>query len=184
MCGPQRWRLAPDAGQSPSGRRRAPHRCLRTGERRGGRELRGSRLLPEHVAAELLRHQRLQLAPLPGTLPGHPLPAESGGPREHRGGRAARCTVGHLRPRNPASQAQRDRDGREGRSRSRWLAAEPAPKRKVPAPSCLQPGPKRGGRGTRVPGARGHVTRALRAGPVALFTLARRGPPSLGRRKS
>lgn len=103
-----------------------------SGLERGGEGVskqRCSRLLPEHVAAELLRQRRLQPAPLPGPLPGHPLPAKLRGPQKARRDRAACSTVGHVSRR--ARVPGRAGPGR-GRSRAQQRAAESAPEGKFP----------------------------------------------------
>lgn len=105
-----------------------------SGQERGGEGVskqRCSRLLPEHVAAELLRHRRLQPAPLPGPLPGHPLPAKLRGPQKARRGPAAGSTVSHVSRR--AREPGRAGPG-WGRSRAQQRAAEssPSPEGKFP----------------------------------------------------
>lgn len=57
------------------------------------------RLLPEQVLAELLRHHRLQPAPLTRPLPLQPLTANSREPQEHLGG-AVLFAAGHVPLRN------------------------------------------------------------------------------------
>lgn len=161
-------------GRRPASTRRR----LRTGERRGGSEQRCSRLLPEHVPAELLRHHRLQPAPLPGPLPGQPLPAKPRGPQKTRRGRAARSTVGHVsrRARVP---------GRAGPGRGAFPSPATRrgfrPGKKIPALPSLQPVPKLRGPGTARLGlkARSHVTGRCCAGALALFILAYERPPNL-----
>lgn len=64
-------------------------------------------LLPEQILAELLRHHRLQTAPLTGPLPLQPLTANSGGRQKSHGGRTTLPTAGHVsRSDGGALQAQ------------------------------------------------------------------------------
>ena len=60
------------------------------------RSLSSRLLLPEQILAELLRHHRLQPAPLTGSLPLQPLTANSGGSQRYPGGRAILPTAGHV----------------------------------------------------------------------------------------
>lgn len=152
--------------------------CLRTRARRGGSEQSCSRLLPEHVAAELLRHHRLQPAPLPGPLPGQPLPAKPRGPREARWGQAACSTVGHVRLKSPGA---RPRGTRTGAFPNPAAGLGVLPGRKVPVPSSLQPVPKCSGPGTRCLGIKNPQPRDRRcgAGALALFTSVSCRPPNL-----
>lgn len=122
------WFLVSGRASCEGGAQRAlSGACLRTKARRGGSEQSCSRLLPEHVPAELLRHHRLQPAPLRGPLPGQPLPAKPGGPPKARRGRAACSTVGHVRLRAPVPG--RAGPGR-GRSRTQQRTPESAPEGK------------------------------------------------------
>lgn len=61
-------------------------------------------LLPEQILAELLRHQRLQPAPLARPLPRQPRRARCRGPHRCRRGRAALPAAGHV-PRRLAAPA-------------------------------------------------------------------------------
>ena len=71
-----------------------------------GRSLSSRLLLPEQILAELLRHHRLQPAPLTGPLPSQPLTANPGGPQKSRGGRAILPTAGHVpKQRDATTQA-------------------------------------------------------------------------------
>lgn len=179
MCGPQRSRLAPDAGQSPSGRRREPHRCLR--QERGGEG--GSCADPASYLSTSRQScsdtNAFSLRRSPGPFLGTPFLPSPGDLGSTAGGAppaAQWAIVGQgTRRAKPSGTGTGGVPARTGSPRN------PPPEGKFPPRLVCS---RALNAADAVPGARGHVTRALRAGPVALFTSARRGPPSLGRRKS
>lgn len=83
-------------GGGLQGRRRSHSFSGRGGRLRNWRSQSSRLLLPEQILAELLRHQRLQPAPLTLPLPWQPLTAISRGPPRYHRGRATLPTAGHV----------------------------------------------------------------------------------------